>query len=398
MTTELLPEGLYVETYAETRADIVARLRADVSPTVNTEEDSLLGNLVSIVATKQRELGEALEAVWTSFDPDQNGGASQDAIAAITGTLRRGATYSLLEDVEVTVAPGSYAAGTLVAHVANNPEARFANAAEVVNGGGSPAVVAVNFTAEDAGPVQALAGTLTVIAGAVSGWTAVTNPEDAILGRDIELDAELRVRREQELSAQGSTSVEAIRAAILRDHAEFIQSVIVIDNPDDEVSGDGLPPHSIEAIVYAPGIDPAALAGTIFEAKAGGVQAYGASIVAHVDSQGVSHTVGYSTQTDVDLHIRVTLDVLAADYVGDSTFVEEFVAFCDAYYSLGRDVRHSRLVSFCHSIGGVFGVDTLEISDNGTDWDELDREIDYREIARFDTARVTVTASNEVTE
>ncbi|HLT68311.1 MAG TPA: hypothetical protein VKZ73_10655, partial [Microbacterium sp.] len=391
--TELTPKGLYVETYAETRADIAARLRADVSPTVNVEEDSLLGNLVSIVATKQRQIGEALEAVYSSIDPDQNGGASQDSVAAITGTLRRDATFSLLEDVDWTVDPGTYAAGTLIAHVVNNPEARFANAADVVNGGGSSAAIAVNAVAEASGPVQALAGTLTVIAGAVSGWTAVSNPEDAILGRGVELDSELRVRREQELAAQGSTSVEAIRAAILREHAEDVQSVLVIENTTDTTDSNGLPPHSIEAIVLAPGIDSAALAATIFEAKAGGILSHGSESVTHVDTQGVSHTVKYSEQTDVDLYVRVTLDVLAADYVGDSTFVEELVALCDAYYSLGRDVRHSRLVSFCHSIGGVFGVDTLEISDNGSDWDELDRVIDYREIARFDTARVTVTAS-----
>ena len=62
MATELTPEGLSIETYEEIRAAVVAELRANVSQTVNAAEDSLLGNLVSIVCTKYREGLEALEA------------------------------------------------------------------------------------------------------------------------------------------------------------------------------------------------------------------------------------------------------------------------------------------------------------------------------------------------
>lgn len=398
MPTQLTPQGLYVETYEETRADIVSRIRQDVSPTANTEEDSLLGNLISIVATKQRELGEALEAVWSSFDPDSNGGAAQDNIAAITGTLRRDATYSRLEGVEYTVDPGTYPAGTLVAHVDGDPTIRFVNAEDVVNGGVSTAVVTADAVSETPGPVRVFAGQLTVIAGAVSGWVAVSNPSDAIVGRDVESDAELRVRREQELSAQGSTSAEAVRAAILREHTDTVESALVLENVTETTDANGVPPHSIEAIVYAPGIDEDALAETIFRAKAAGIRAYGTEIKTVTDSQGIAHSIGFSYQEDVDLYVRVNLEIIDGTWVGDSEFILRFVDLCNAYYGLGRDVKHSRLVAFCHQVPGVFGVVKLEVSDDGASWVEADWPITYREIARFDTGRVTVQSAIIVTE
>lgn len=398
MPTQLTPQGLYVETYEETRADIVSRIRQDVSPTANTEEDSLLGNLISIVATKQRELGEALEAVWSSFDPDSNGGASQDAIAAITGTLRRDATYSRLEGVEYTVDPGTYPAGTLVAHVDGDPTIRFANAEDVVNDGVSPDVVTADAVSETPGPVRVFAGQLTVIAGAVSGWAAVSNPSDAIVGRDVESDAELRVRREQELSAQGSTSAEAVRAAILREHTDTVESALVLENVTDTTDANGVPPHSIEAIVYAPGIDEDALAETIFRAKAAGIRAHGIETKTVTDSQGIAHSIGFSYQEDVDLYVRVNLEIIDGTWVGDSEFILRFVDLCNEYYGLGRDVKHSRLVAFCHQVPGVFGVVKLEVSDDGESWVEADWPITYREIARFDTGRVTVQSAILVTE
>lgn len=398
MPTQLTPQGLYVETYEETRADIVSRIRQDVSPTANTEEDSLLGNLISIVATKQRELGEALEAVWSSFDPDSNGGAAQDNIAAITGTLRRDATYSRLEGVEYTVDPGTYPAGTLVAHVDGDPTIRFVNAEDVVNDGVSTDVVTADAVSETPGPVRVFAGQLTVIAGAVSGWAAVNNPSDAIVGRDVESDAELRVRREQELSAQGSTSAEAVRAAILREHTDTVESALVLENVTETTDANGVPPHSIEAIVYAPGIDEDALAETIFRAKAAGIRAYGTETKTVTDSQGIAHSIGFSYQEDVDLYVRVNLEIIDGTWVGDSEFILRFVDLCNAYYGLGRDVKHSRLVAFCHQVPGVFGVVKLEVSDDGASWVEADWPITYREIARFDTGRVTVQSAILVTE
>lgn len=388
---ELTPQGLVIETYEETRARIVERIRSEVSPTANTEEESYLGNLVSIFASIAREGMEALEAVYSSMDPDAATGDSLARIASITGTTPRPATHSTVI-CECELEPGTYPEGSLIAHVQGNPEARFESAQGVTVTGSSSVTVPLLFISQRRGPVAAYAGTLTVIASGVPGWSAVTNPQDANVGRDAETDAELRLRRLQELSGQGSTAVDAIAAAISREHAEYVQSVLVLENDTETVDANGMPPHSIEAIVLAPGIDEAALAATIFRAKAGGIRAHGALSQTYVDEQGVAHVVGYSFEDQLPLYVRMTLEVLPAQWVGIQEFARRFVEAANAYYVLGRDVKRSRLVALCHQVPGVFGVPSLELSDDGSSWDTNDRPVTYREIARFDTGRITASA------
>jgi uncharacterized phage protein gp47/JayE len=397
MPTQLTPAGLEVETYEEIRSDVAAAIRARVSQTANLEEDSLLGNLVSIVSTKVRQVGEALEAVYASFDPDGNTGASQDHVAAITGTTREAATYSTVT-ATVTVAPGTYGAGKLIAHVKNDPKVLFTNVEVVSNDGTESAPIDALFRALSAGPVEVLAGQLTVIAGSVAGWLSVTNAEAAAPGRSSETDVELRRRREEELFAQGSTTVDAIRGDLLR-NIPGIESVIVIENASDEADENGIPPHNIEVIVVAPTVADDVIAQQIWDSKAGGgpthraPESSGATAIA-VDSQGVEHEVHFSRQQDVEVYVRLELEVLADAYVGDEAFRQSFADAANAYYGVARDVKLSKLFAFAHSIGGVFGVASLETSaDDGLTWAPADVVIGFRERARFSTARVTVTSS-----
>ena len=396
MPTQLTPEGLEIETYEETRGDVVAQLRSNVSQTLNLEEDSLLGNVTSIVCTKIRQLGEALEAVYESFDPDGNTGASQDHVAAITGTTREDATYSIVT-ATVTVAPGTYDVGKLIAHVTNAPEIRFANVDAVTNAGASNAAVDVLFRAVNVGPVAALSGTLTVIAGGVPGWVSVTNAEDAELGRNIETDGALRQRREDEIFAQGSTTVDAIRGDLLR-NIPAIESAIVIENDADETDENGIPPHNIEAIVVAPDVADDTIAQQIWDSKAGGGPTHGSVTAVATDSQGIEHEVHFSRQTDIDVHVRLSLQVIAENYIGDGAFRQGFVEAASAYYRIARDVKLSKLYAFAHALGGVFGVPTLETSTDGETWAAADIIIDFRERARFSFARVTVLSSSPVAE
>jgi hypothetical protein len=84
-----------------------------------------------------------------------------------------------------------------------------------------------------------------------AGWNNITNPLDAKRGRAADTNETLRARREAELAAAGSGSVDGIRADLLRledeDGARVIDSCRVFDNDTDAFNADGLPPHSVEA-------------------------------------------------------------------------------------------------------------------------------------------------------
>ena len=65
----------------------------------------------------------------------------------------------------------------------------------------------VDFIAQNAGSIICPANTLTFIETPVSGLDAVTNLLDGATGRDIETDAELRIRRKESLRVVGAGSV-----------------------------------------------------------------------------------------------------------------------------------------------------------------------------------------------
>lgn len=80
---------------------------------------------------------------------------------------------------------------------------------------GHPDQVEVTATATVTGPLFAAAESINTIDTAVSGWTSVSNPADAILGRDIETDTEALQRRLRLLSAPANGPLQAIVADVL---------------------------------------------------------------------------------------------------------------------------------------------------------------------------------------
>src|SRR4051812_10516431 len=272
MAWGLTPDGFIAKTLEEIEAGMVQKQRDNIDPTIDTSQFGLVGQLNGIVASEIAAVWELAEAVNDSQDPDKAQGASQDGLYALTGTTRDDSKSSIVL-TDNTLQPGTtIAIGEAIASVVGSPSARFANAEPMVNAGLTVLVLTgVQFQAIDPGPTLANAGTLTVRETLVTGWDAVTNPEDAQLGAGIESDAEFRNRREDELFAQGGGTVDGIRADLLK--LETVIAANVSENTDSVVSPDGLPPKSFCAVVHSdPGADDEqAIADSIWGNKPAGI-------------------------------------------------------------------------------------------------------------------------------
>lgn len=392
----LTSAGFSPKTLLEIKAEIEADERALLGTNVNTSSASVLGQINGIVSAKLREVWELAELVYAAQYPDSASGRSLTLLAALTGTTRNAATKSRVT-ATVNVDPGAYAAGTLIATVAGDATARFVSIEDAVNSGGSAANVSVIFEAETAGVVRANAGTLTVIAASVSGWNSITNADDATVGEEEETDAQVRLRREAELRASGSSGVDAIRADILRDHVGVI-SVTVLQNTGDVTDGKGLPPHSIEAIVYGP--DPAtaddndALAEILFESVAAGIATHGTTSRTVEDAHGNSHTVKLTRPADVDLYVEIDVSTSAADG-WEATSADELAAAVAAWFDdnlgPGDDVIVSRIVALAMAQAGVVDVSEVRIGNTPSPVVTTNYEVGIRSIARISTANITIT-------
>lgn len=249
----------------------------------------------------------------------------------------------------------------------------------------------INFEAETAGEVQAPAGSLTVIETPTTGIDAAENLLDAEVGQDIETDAELRDRRTEQLQRAGTATIEGIRNNIMG--VDNVVQAAVFENDMDVPDGYGRPPHSFESIVN--GGDDTEIAQAIFDAKGAAIKAYGSTVEAILDSQGVSHNIGFSRPSEIDIwmivNITPNIDTAEGDIYptdGDDQVEAAILAYA-AGFLMGQDVVVNRFYTPINKVAGIIGIEVLVgLSNPPTLGNNL--YIASDEIAKFDSTRITV--------
>ena len=246
------------------------------------------------------------------------------------------------------------------------------------------------LTAEDFGPVLAPTGSLNVIETPVGGLDDFDNLLDAVAGRNIETDAEARIRREQELQIAGAATIEAIRAELLALTA--VTAVVVFQNNSSIEIIDGAitrPPHSVDIVVQ--GGDEDEIAEEIFGVVAAGITMIGDISKVVTDSQGFLQTVLFSRPSEVDIWLEVDLSVNSALFPVDGAAQAEaaFLAYGNGL-SVGEDVIV--FPALLCSIGDIDGITDVVIRVGTAASPTLDDNvvIEPREIAAFDSGRITV--------
>lgn len=379
-------EGFSRPSVQEILALIETDQRAGISPTLDLSTESVLGQVNGIMAQHLGKAWEVLETAYNGFDPDRAENDQLTSLAKLTGTERRGASASILEGVEVTLDTGTaLVAGTHFAHVTGKPDVRFTPREDFT--APSTGVHSVDFEAELTGPTQVADGTLTVIATPVVGWSSVNNPSSAIPGRNVDTDADLRLRREAALARSGSSTADAIRADVLA--VENVTSCQVFENYTDTTGADGLPPHSFEVVLFDDaGANDNAVAQAIWGSKAGGIRPYGSESGIATDANGDPRTVPFSRASEIE--IWVEYDVTPRDgYVGDGAFEIAVVSALNTALGTGDNVTEWDISDAAHGLGAK--LKAVRFGTTASPTLDSDVAIAVREIARFDTARVTVT-------
>jgi uncharacterized phage protein gp47/JayE len=363
---------------------------AGISASLDVSDTSLLGILNAIVADREGYLWSNTQEIYAAMDPDANTGQAQDAICAITGTLRDPARRSLVTclcnlDAGTTLPAGS------VASVTGNPSARFRSIADYVSP--SSGNHAVDFESEATGPIVANAGTLIVIATPLTGWNSVTNAADASLGAAVESDTALRIKREEELAIAGAATVDAIRAALLA--LAGVELASVYENTTDVVDPvTGLPPRAFEALIYEPvHLSNDLIAQTIWKEKGAGVPSYGNTSGLATDSEGVQHRVYFSRPALVDVYLDITIGV-DPDYPGGGdALVKAAVALYGAtHYKPGSAVYPTALYVPIFTIPGVLEVTTFKLGTAPAPSGTTPLAMSLRQLPRLDTARISITS------
>lgn len=381
----LQPTGFDKKIFSEIRESIVNAVHALPGMSrVNTGEDSVFGSIISGVSKAIAEGWDVAAEVYASFDKDSATGQSLDNLAQLIGLYRRDAAPTTVT-CTVTLAVGTYPAGVLVASRAGLPETLYVNQDEIVVSVGGAQTGKI-FECQTDGPIACPSGTLTVISSPYTGWSAITNPADGVLGRDVETDSELRQRMNE-----GTP-----RGALAND--ERIKKVFIYENNTDAWVGD-LPPHSFNPVVWdgttdGSAVSDAEIAELIFQDKPAGIATVGALTETVTDTVGLEHEINFDRPELVDIYLEVEIET-NSDWDGTNgpdLVKEAIVEWALARHTCGTDVRHTALFGAVYGVAGVENVPEIYLDTAASPSPNVaDITITERQIPMFDTSRITVT-------
>lgn len=299
------------------------------------DPDSKDGQMVALVALAIHDANNTAISVYRSFSPATALGDALTSNVKINGITRRSATNSTVDllltgTVGTTITNGSVRDSNSV--IWNLP-------ATVVIG--TDGTVVATATCASTGAVAALAGSITTINTPTRGWVSVTNPLAATVGVAAETDAQLRVRQSQSVALASLTPFDAVDGAIA--NIEGVTRHKLFENDTETTDANGLPAHSISAIVE--GGDATEIANTIRSVKGQGVTTYGTTAVIVTDRYGNPYTIRFSRPVDVPIYVSITLKALTgySSQIGDE--IKAAVADYINSLAIGDSVLLSRVYS-----------------------------------------------------
>ena len=386
--------GLTVKTLTELREELETDYKDIYGDDINLDQNSPDGQVVNIEAQEGVDLRELLASINAGFDPDQAEGRVLDQRLALNNITRNGGTFTLVP-VEITVDQALNLIGLDDQSDELNPT--ISNLYTVKDDAGnefyllaSVAIVGAgavdySFRAADIGDVQVLVGTITTPVTIIAGVTGINNTAGASSqGVDEESDADAKVRRRSSTAISSVGYLDAIEAAI-KDLSN-VTTGIVLENDTDTTDGDGIPSHSIWAIVE--GGDNTEIGTVLYAKKSSGSGYKGAVEVEILRPNGTNYTAKFDRPIDQNLWIQFNI-VLPGGNIDTDNLKALIVE--NITWGVGADAVGSQVSAYVQSLNPSYQISAMEVSDD---------DITYLEVVspalpvdRFvnDITRITIT-------
>ena len=353
------------------------------------EPDSKDGQMVALVALAIHDANNTAISVYNCFSPATGFGSALTSNVKINGIARKGATNSTV-DLLLTGTAGTIITNGSVRDQNNIIWNLPASVSISVDG-----TVQATATSANSGAIAALAGTITTINTPTRGWTSVTNPTAATVGTPAETDAELRIRQGQSVSLPSITPFEGVDGAIA--NVAGVTRHKLYENDTGAVDANGLPPHSISAIVD--GGDITEIAQTIRGSKGQGTSTYGNTSVTVPDNYGNPHVISFSRSTDVPVYGHITLKAFSGYTSQIGVQIQQAVADYINGLTIGDSVLLSRIYSPAN-LGVVSGgsaryydIQELLIGKSAGAVAAVNIDIAYNESASCNPANIAITVT-----
>jgi len=406
-------DGLTIQTQEEIFNELASLVKTSFGVNTNTSTSSWMGQILNIVSEFVVYNQQGLLASYASFDPSQAEGVVLDARAALTGSLRRGETYSTVTGLIEFSGPSVVPDGSQIRNDDNQSVWESINGPYTDGGGPYPELVPAQFQAVDPGPILAQANTNWSTVSVIAGFADYSNPaDDADLGRLSESDGAFRDRRNVELFSKTAGPREAISAQVSKISSTngTIDYVRTYHNPTlSPTDSNGVPFKAYNVVVRTtPDPCPLALQQEIFDvllqATGAGGQAYGTSYTGTAtDIEGQTQDMAFDRLLDLDVYIQFDIYTLNNGQVFPPD--KQQMADIIRAYVLEQAILQYRVIGGLvlvddiqflawslkanGTIKGVTNIDTT-MSDDGINYNANGVVVGVRNIATYDSPRILI--------
>ncbi|WP_427112447.1 baseplate J/gp47 family protein [Megasphaera sueciensis] len=379
--------GIHIPTYDDILQDMIAQMKQIYGDDIYLEEDSQDYQMLSIFAAKEHDTQNMLLIVYNNRSPKTAVGSGLDGIVKLNGIRRNAAGYSTCE-VELTGTSGTVIPAGVVTDQAGY---KWDLPTELTLTG---TTIQTTVTCETIGAIQAPIGTITTISTPQKGWTAVTNPSAAITGQPVETNAQLRLRQSNSVAAPSQNMVDSIIAGIVG--ISGVTRYRVYNNDSGSVDSNGIPSHSIAAVVEG-GTDDA-IAAQLFSRKGPGCGTFGSSSKSYTQSDGTQNIVKFSRPTYIPIAININIKPNATytSAVGDN--IKSYITSYMEVLGIGDDISVTGIIAtvlqaLSDTYSPSFSLQSVQLSASGGALASSDISIAYNQVAQLSSVAITEVSS-----
>lgn len=187
------------------QADINSAFGGGLNQALSTPQGQLASSESAVISAKDADFAFYVNQV----DPQYASGRFQDAIARIYFLNRHPAEPTSVQCTLTGLPNTTVSVGVLAQDTSGNT---YTNVNTVVIGSGG--TVTAEFKNIVTGPIPCPAGTLIQVYQSISGWDAITNPSDGIVGANVETRSDFEYRRQNSVAINGHGSLDSIYANV----------------------------------------------------------------------------------------------------------------------------------------------------------------------------------------
>lgn len=376
--------GLHIPTFQDIQDNLVSQAKSIFGQDIYLDGDSQDMQYIAAISKAIYDTMLCCQLAVNNQSPQTAIGTSLDSLVKLNGLQRLPATYSTVQ-ITCIGTPGTVIPAGVVQDTAGYKWDLPENSVIPDSG-----VLSCTATCETVGNVVADIGTIQTIVTPQYGWDSVSNAAAAVPGVATETDTKLKKRQSISVQLPSQTPLNGTVAAI--NAVTGIKRAKVYENKTAETDSNGIPSHSIAAVVE--GGSDSDVASAIAKSKTMGCGTYGTTSVALPTQYSVGGSTNFSRPVYDTITVAVTVVILTSEYTQavQDQIISNIKNFLDTL-DIGTSVQASSLYypalsAMANLQSPSFRITSITISKDGTNFGET-VAVAWNEVAKSGTVTIT---------